>query len=109
MSDALARSYLADTAWLVPSFLVPRTATWVGPVVVLMVASLVVLAARRRPSVARRLASAGVAVWLVAAAGLVAAIELDEDPGVAVAALAGWSSDRSARSSPGPPKRLRLD
>ncbi|MEX1311012.1 MAG: hypothetical protein AB1Z65_11375, partial [Candidatus Sulfomarinibacteraceae bacterium] len=73
-SDALARSYLVDTAWLVPSFLVPRAATWVVPVVVIMSGALVVLGARWRPSFARRLAAGSVALWLLGAAGLVASI-----------------------------------
>jgi len=78
-SNALARSYLVDTAWLVPSFLVTRTATWVVPSVVLTVALLLWAVTRSKPSLARRMAAAGTAVWLVGAAGLVAAIELRTD------------------------------
>jgi hypothetical protein len=78
-ADALARSYLVDTAWLVPSFLVPRTATGVVPVVVPMLLVLVWTATRRRPRLARRIAAAGTAVWLLGAAGLVVAIELRTD------------------------------
>ena len=78
-TDALARSYLVDTAWLVPSFLVPRAATWVVPSVFAVVVLLLWSVARRRPSVARRLAAAGTAIWLLAAAGIVAAVELRTD------------------------------
>ncbi len=78
-TDALARSYLVDTAWLVPSFLVPRTATWVVPLVVLMVVLLVWVSTRWKPLLARRAAAAGTALWLLGAAGLVAAIELRTD------------------------------
>jgi hypothetical protein len=81
-TDALARSYLADTAWLVPSFLVPRTATWVVPAVVVMVVALLWVATRIRPALARRLAAGGTALWLLAAAGLVAAVELRTDRAV---------------------------
>ena len=85
-TDALARSYLVDTAWLVPSFLVPRTATWVVPVVVVVSGALVVLAARWRPSFARRLAACSMAIWLLGAAGLVAAINHRTDRVVEVEA-----------------------
>lgn len=78
-TDALARSYLADTDWLVPSFLVPRTATWVVPVVVVVVMVFVWSVAHLRPFFARRLAAAATAVWLLGAAGLVAVIELRAD------------------------------
>jgi hypothetical protein len=78
-SSALARSYLVDTAWLVPSFLVTRTATWVVPSVVLTVALLLWAVTRWKPSLARRLAAAGTAMWLLGAAGLVAAVELRID------------------------------
>jgi hypothetical protein len=78
-TDALARSYLVDTAWLVPSFLVARTATWVVPLVVLVLVVLVWTATRWRPRLARRAAAAGMAAWLLGTAGLVAAIELRTD------------------------------
>lgn len=78
-TDALARSYLADTAWLVPSFLVPRAATLVVPLALAVVVLLLWASARWRPSVARRLAASGAALWLLAAAGLVAAVELRTD------------------------------
>ncbi len=78
-TDALARSYLVDTAWLVPSFLVPRTATWVVPLLALVAVALVWAATRWRPRLARRTAAAGTALWLLGAAGLVAAIELRTD------------------------------
>jgi hypothetical protein len=78
-TDAMARSYLADTAWLVPSFLVPRTATWAVPAVVVALVALLWVATRIRPALSRRLAAAGTAVWLLAAAGLVAAVELRTD------------------------------
>jgi len=78
-TDALARSYLVDTEWLVPSFLVMRTATWVVPLVVLMLVLVVWTATRWRPRLAQRVAAAGTALWLLGAAGLVAAIELRTD------------------------------
>ncbi len=73
-TDALARSYLVDTAWLMPSFLVPRPATLVAPLVVGLAAASVWMVARWKPSFARRLAAASMAVWLLGAAGLIAAI-----------------------------------
>ncbi|MEE4271329.1 MAG: hypothetical protein V2I67_06630 [Thermoanaerobaculales bacterium] len=79
LSDALARSYLADTAWLVPSFLVPRTATWAVPAAVVLLASVVVVAVRWRPATARRIVAAGAAIWLVCAAILAAAVTLRTD------------------------------
>jgi len=78
-SAALARSYLVDTDWLVPSFLTLRPATWVVPVVVTAGVAAVWLASRWRSVFARRLAAAGTAIWLLASAGLVAAIELRTD------------------------------
>jgi len=78
-TDALARSYLVDTAWLVPSFLVTRTATWVVPLVVVTAALLVGVATCWKPSLARRMAATGTALWLLGAAGLVGAIELRTD------------------------------
>jgi hypothetical protein len=78
-TDALARSYLADTAWLVPSFLVPRTATWAVPAAVAAVVLVLWAVVRWRPSAARRLAAAGTSAWLLATAGLVAAVELRTD------------------------------
>jgi len=78
-TDALARSYLVDTAWLVPSFLVPRTATWAVPLAAAVVAVLAWAATLWRPSPARRAAAATTALWLLGAAGLVAAIELRTD------------------------------
>jgi len=78
-ADALARSYLVDTAWLIPSFLVPRSATAVVPFAVLIVVLLVWVATRWRPRLARRVAAAGTALWLLGAAGLVAAIEFRTD------------------------------
>jgi len=78
-TDALARSYLVDTAWLVPSFLVTRMATWVVPLVVLNVVLFVWAASRWKPALARCVAAAGMAMWLLGAAGLVAALELRTD------------------------------
>ncbi len=76
---ALARSYLVDTAWLVPSFLVARTATWLVPLGFLILVLVVWSATRFKTSVARRIAAAGTAIWLLCAAGLIAAIELRTD------------------------------
>jgi hypothetical protein len=78
-ADALARSYLVDTAWLVPSFLVPRSATWVVPAVAAGLALTAWAATRLKPAIARRLSAGGAAIWLLAAAGLVVAIEHRED------------------------------
>jgi hypothetical protein len=78
-SNALARSYLVDTAWLVPSFLVPRTSTWVVALVVVGSVAVLVLAARWRPSIARRAAAGGIALWLLGTAGVIAAVELRAD------------------------------
>jgi hypothetical protein len=78
-TDALARSFLVDTAWLVPSFLVPRTATWLVPVLVVLIVSALAALSRWQSTLVRRLAAGGMAMWLLAAAGLVAAIELRTD------------------------------
>jgi hypothetical protein len=78
-TDALARTYLVDTSWLVPSFLVPRTATLVVPLAVGLTAAMVWIVAKWRPSFARRLAALSMTAWLLGAAGLVAAINIRTD------------------------------
>jgi hypothetical protein len=79
VTDALARSYQVDTAWLVPSFLVPRTATWVVPLTVSLMVVVLAVGCRWRPSIARRIAAGGTALWFLAAAAVVVAIELRTD------------------------------
>ena len=79
LSDALARSFLADTAWLVPSFLVPRTATWAIPAAIIVLATVVAVAVRLRPAAARRIVAAGAACWLLCAAVLATAVTLRTD------------------------------
>jgi hypothetical protein len=78
-TDALGRSYLVDTAWLVPSYLVPRAATRLVPLAIVVAVVVLVLVARWRPGFARRLSAAAVALWLIGTAGLIAAIELRTD------------------------------
>lgn len=77
--DALARSFLADTAWLLPSFLTPRPASVLAPAVAAAIVVAVWAVTRRWPSAARRLAACGAALWLLAAAVLAAAVALRVD------------------------------
>jgi hypothetical protein len=76
--DALARRFAADTQQFFPSFLVPTTATVVVPVAAVLVAAAAWLIARR-PAGVRLLIRTGLALWLVAAAGLATALALRHD------------------------------
>ncbi len=79
LADALARRFAADTQQLFPSFLVPTTATlWLPPVVVVLGLGAAWLT-RRRPAAVRSLVRTGLALWLVAAAGLTLAIVTRHD------------------------------
>jgi hypothetical protein len=71
LADAVARRFAADGRHMFPSFLRPSAATWMVPAVLTALALAALVAARRRPRLARALARQAVALWLVAAGGLV--------------------------------------
>jgi hypothetical protein len=73
-ADALARRFQAGAQHLFPSFLRPAAATWVVPLVLVLVAGAAAFLALRLPAAARSLTRAGTALWLVAAAALVVAL-----------------------------------
>jgi len=79
LADALARRFGADARDFFPSFLVPGAATVVVPLVLVGVVALAVWLANRGPRVGAALRRSWIAVWLVAAAGLVLAVELVPD------------------------------
>ncbi len=73
LSDVLARRLVADTQFLVPSFLVPTPATlWVPPVFVAAAAAAVFVSSRNRRALGI-LVRTGVAIWLLVASAASAA------------------------------------
>ena len=79
LADALSRRFAADAGDFFPSFLVPGTATLAVPMVMVVVVALAVWSAVRSPRVGAVLRRSWIAVWLVAAAGLVAALATAPD------------------------------
>ena len=79
LADALARRFAADARDFFPSFLVPTTATWAVPIAIIAVVGLAVWISVRHPFAGAVLRQSWVAVWLVAAAGLVLAISVVPD------------------------------
>jgi hypothetical protein len=79
LADELARRFAADARALVPSFLVPGTATWAVPLAIVAAAVLAGLAASARPAAGAAMRRAWVGLWLVAAAGFVLTLELRHD------------------------------
>jgi hypothetical protein len=73
LADALSRRFSAGARHLFPSFLLPSPATWIVPAVLVLAIVAVVLAARRT-GLARPLARASVALWLIAGALAVAVV-----------------------------------
>ncbi|MEW6337117.1 MAG: hypothetical protein AB1625_06910, partial [Acidobacteriota bacterium] len=96
-ADALARRFQAGAQHLFPSFLRPAAATWIVPVVLVLVACGVVFVALRHPAAARALARSGTALWLVAAAALVLALDRRVDSVVEI-------EERQVRSLGGRPE-----
>ena len=74
LSSAIARRLQADTWTFFPSFLRPTAASWQVPLGIALVAAAIGTLVRWRRSLAVFLARTAVALWLVAAAGLVAAV-----------------------------------
>jgi hypothetical protein len=74
LADVLARRFQVDARHLFPSFLRPSPAVVVVPLVLVAVVAALVVAARRWPVLARGWARQAVALWLLAAAGLLVAL-----------------------------------
>ena len=79
LADALARRFAADARDFFPSFLVPTAATAAVPLAMVAAVWLVVWVAARHPMAGAALRRSWVAVWLVAAAGLVLALGVVPD------------------------------
>ena len=79
LGDALARRFAADARHLTPSFLRPGMATWLVPVVAVVLASAVAALAHRRPRAARALGGATVGVVLVVAASFLVVLRVGRD------------------------------
>ena len=86
LADALARRFGADARDFFPSFLAFGTATVVVPLMMVGVAALAVWLAGRNPRIGVALRRSWVAVWLVAAAGLVFTLSVLPDRVVEVEA-----------------------
>ncbi len=78
LTNALSRRFAADARALFPSFLTPGAATLIVPLVLIGLGG-VLWWISRRPCRAWWLARVGPAVWLVAALGLVLAVDLRAD------------------------------
>ena len=78
LTNALSRRFAADARALFPSFLTPGTATLIVPAVVIGL-GVGLWWMSRRPRRAWWLARVGPAVWLVAALGLILAVDLRAD------------------------------
>jgi hypothetical protein len=79
LADGLARRFAADARHFFPSFLVPNTATLVVPAVLLLTALGAAGLTVRRPAFGLALRRSWVALWLVAAAALMMALDLRHD------------------------------
>jgi hypothetical protein len=86
LADALARRFAADTQQFFPSFLVPTTATFLFPPIVVGGALGLAWLAKRRAGSLRLLVRAGVALWIFAAAALTVAITMRYDRTVEIEA-----------------------
>ena len=99
LADALSRRFAADGRALFPSFLVPNTATWIVPVVMVGIVLLAAWLATRSTAAAAVMRRSWIALWLVAAAGLVLTLGLRFDSVVEVEA----PQVRKSGGSPMPP------
>jgi hypothetical protein len=99
LADALSRRFAADGRELFPSFLVPNTATWIVPAVLVVIVLLAVWMATRSATAAAIMRRSWIALWLVAAAGLVLTLGLRFDSVVEVEA----PQVRKSGGSPMPP------
>ncbi len=79
LADAVSRRFGADTRHLLPTFLVPDTATVAVPLALVAAAALAVTVARWRPGFARTAAALTASIWLLAGAGAVSALALRTD------------------------------
>ncbi len=100
LADALSRRFAADAGDFFPSFLVPGTATVAVPLAMAAVVGLAVWSAVRSPRVGAVLRRSWIAVWLVASAGLVAALATVPDGVVELEA----PQVRRSGGSPVPPE-----
>lgn len=78
-ANLLARRLAADAGAFFPSYLRPNAAALTAPLVIAGIAAGLYALSRWRPGVIRRAARVMVALWLVAAATLVAAVRLRPD------------------------------
>ena len=99
LADALSRRFAADGRALFPSFLVPNTATWIVPAMLIVIVLLAVWLARRSPASLVVMGRYWTALWLVAAAALVLTLGLRFDSVVEVEA----PQVRKSGGSPMPP------
>jgi len=74
LADALSRRFAADARDFFPSFLVPGTATFVVPPVMVTLVALAAWSAVYNPRIGTVLRRSWIALWLVASAALVAAL-----------------------------------
>jgi hypothetical protein len=79
LADALARRFGVDARDFFPSFLVPSDATVIVPLVIVAATAFAVWMAGRGPGSGIALRRSWIAVWFVAAAGLVMAINVVPD------------------------------
>jgi len=73
LADAVARRFEAGARHLFPSFLTPKPATWIVPLLLLAVVAFVIVMSRRWP-LARWAARATVTIWIAGAALAVALV-----------------------------------
>lgn len=100
LADALSRRFAADAGDFFPSFLVPGPATVAVPLAMVAVVGLTVWTTGRSPRVGAVLRRSWIAVWLVASAGLVAALAMAPDGVVELEA----PQVRRSGGSPVPPE-----
>ncbi|MGV8041743.1 MAG: hypothetical protein AB2L07_17340 [Thermoanaerobaculaceae bacterium] len=79
LGNALARRTGADALDLFPSFLRLAPATWLVPVVLVLVVAAVAVWTRQAPGSARWLRTGGMAVWVVAGAAVLAVLAARPD------------------------------
>ncbi len=101
LADALSRRFAADGRAFFPSFLVPNTATWVVPAIMVVVVLLAVWLARRSTASLAVMGRSWIAVWLVAAAALVLTLGFRFDSVVEVEAPQVRKSGGSPMPRPG--------
>ena len=86
LSDALARRLIADTQFLVPSFLAPTAASLWVPALVISAVVMVAVVGSRRPAALRSIVRLGTALWLAIAVAITAGVVFRHDRSVEVEA-----------------------